>query len=675
MSKGRGHGGSPRGACSACGASRSASTIRALSLALLASLAACGGGDNSSSGGGNKPPVTPGPGPVLGAPDPAAVTCGASVLTGLQSHVYVAPPTDGTAEAADCGGSAATACQTLPKAVAQCEGSGTSCAVLAHWGSYTLTAPLELSSTVSLYGSCQFGEEATAPYRTIVYGAPGAEAIRVMGSLTTPQTMENLLVIAGAASGTGGSSIAMSALNANLSVKAARLVARPGANGSDGAAAGSAGGNGTSGSPGPAGNSAGGAACNASAGAGGAGGAWADVNSDCTDFPGAVGGAAGAAQGGTAGYGGTAGIWCPLRNVDWPGDAGGGGTGDRGACAAAALAAAALDGTLNTDGSWTASVGGNGRAGGGGGGGGGGGRGGSCGPHLGADGYPGAPGGGGGGGGCGGSGGQGGQQGGASIALTLVNTQLHLDSSLLLSTAGGAGGRGGDGAPGGVGGSGGDGGGGNFVTWWGHLCPGNGGGGGAGGAGGGGSAGAAGHGGPSIAIAHRNYSNVMAAANVRFSPGAGGAAGADGRPGSGGLWTQVATEGGSFTVSEPSWVRYGADTRWAARWITGSGTCDVTQFGGDPARGTPKTCEVASGWTTAATEGQTIDVSGGPLQVRFGKEPRWNYRTITGSTGCSNDALGPDPAPGIVKQCDIRACSASAAAEASAGTSATQLSY
>lgn len=63
-------------------------------------------------------------------------------------------------------------------------------------------------------------------------------------------------------------------------------------------------------------------------------------------------------------------------------------------------------------------------------------------------------------------------------------------------------------------------------------------------------------------------------------------------PGPGG-WTTVATEGQTFSLASPKLVRYGADTRWVQKILSGSAVCGVATFGTDPAFGTLKTCQVS----------------------------------------------------------------------------------
>lgn len=57
-------------------------------------------------------------------------------------------------------------------------------------------------------------------------------------------------------------------------------------------------------------------------------------------------------------------------------------------------------------------------------------------------------------------------------------------------------------------------------------------------------------------------------------------------------WVRIAGEGQSFSVVGTRLVRYGADTRWVQRNVTGSGQCNNAFFGSDPARNTVKVCEV-----------------------------------------------------------------------------------
>jgi hypothetical protein len=63
----------------------------------------------------------------------------------------------------------------------------------------------------------------------------------------------------------------------------------------------------------------------------------------------------------------------------------------------------------------------------------------------------------------------------------------------------------------------------------------------------------------------------------------------------------------------------------------------------------PSTPTSTGSWTLCANEGGTC-VFTGTQQVRYGANGLYAYRTLTGSTACTNAVFG-DPAPGISKQC------------------------
>lgn len=56
-------------------------------------------------------------------------------------------------------------------------------------------------------------------------------------------------------------------------------------------------------------------------------------------------------------------------------------------------------------------------------------------------------------------------------------------------------------------------------------------------------------------------------------------------------WKKAADERGSFIIPPNTRVRYGADTRWAERTLSGTVVCSNATFG-DPANGVVKTCQV-----------------------------------------------------------------------------------
>ncbi|VTU23434.1 Endoglucanase precursor [Variovorax sp. PBL-H6] len=54
----------------------------------------------------------------------------------------------------------------------------------------------------------------------------------------------------------------------------------------------------------------------------------------------------------------------------------------------------------------------------------------------------------------------------------------------------------------------------------------------------------------------------------------------------------LATEGGTFTVSSPTLVAYGAGTRWVQKTVNGTVPCTNAFFGTDPAPFVVKSCRV-----------------------------------------------------------------------------------
>ena len=67
-------------------------------------------------------------------------------------------------------------------------------------------------------------------------------------------------------------------------------------------------------------------------------------------------------------------------------------------------------------------------------------------------------------------------------------------------------------------------------------------------------------------------------------------------------WTKIADEKTSFTVSGTKTVRYGVDSRWVQKSITGEGYCGNWYFGSDPAPGVVKRCELRSSTTNPEPE-------------------------------------------------------------------------
>lgn len=57
-------------------------------------------------------------------------------------------------------------------------------------------------------------------------------------------------------------------------------------------------------------------------------------------------------------------------------------------------------------------------------------------------------------------------------------------------------------------------------------------------------------------------------------------------------------------------------------------------------------------WETCAREGAPCLFSG-PGMLRYGADGRWAYREAANGSPCSNEAFGGDPAPGRPKQCQV----------------------
>lgn len=130
-------------------------------------------------------------------------------------------------------------------------------------------------------------------------------------------------------------------------------------------------------------------------------------------------------------------------------------------------------------------------------------------------------------------------------------------------------------------------------------------------------------------------------------------------------YSWCAGEGGTCSFSGTREVRFGADSRWTTKVATGSISCSTGTFG-DPAYGTPKSCQVSSettsgsssssssssssgSWTWCAGEGSRCSFSG-TATVRYGTASQNVTKTFTGGTVCSNSVFG-DPAPGTAKAC------------------------
>jgi hypothetical protein len=138
-------------------------------------------------------------------------------------------------------------------------------------------------------------------------------------------------------------------------------------------------------------------------------------------------------------------------------------------------------------------------------------------------------------------------------------------------------------------------------------------------------------------------------------------------------WSKAVEQGRSFTLPTATAVRYGADSRWVQKTVTGSVACSNEFFGANPAPGLAKTCEVltpqlagvvpgnqpASGDKLVANEGGSFSMPSATL-VSFGADTRWTSKTVSGSASCTSAFFGLDPAPMTAKSCFASAAPAPA---------------
>ncbi len=125
-------------------------------------------------------------------------------------------------------------------------------------------------------------------------------------------------------------------------------------------------------------------------------------------------------------------------------------------------------------------------------------------------------------------------------------------------------------------------------------------------------------------------------------------------------YTFIASEGGSFAVASPGFVRYGSGDTWIYKYVTGSGQCTNAFFGFDPLYGVAKTCEKensaapppAGTWTQIAVEGGSF-VTTGAQTVRYGAGSTWIELAVDGAGQCTSAFFGRDPLYGVVKLCEV----------------------
>jgi hypothetical protein len=109
-------------------------------------------------------------------------------------------------------------------------------------------------------------------------------------------------------------------------------------------------------------------------------------------------------------------------------------------------------------------------------------------------------------------------------------------------------------------------------------------------------------------------------------------------------WTYLTGEGRGFNVPAQTVVRYGADTRWVSKTVSGAGQCTNAFFGHDPAYGIGKTCQKATVSTVAggygdfrvAALGINANLNGA---VAFPSDNAWNRNVSAAPRDPNSDAL------------------------------------
>jgi hypothetical protein len=144
-----------------------------------------------------------------------------------------------------------------------------------------------------------------------------------------------------------------------------------------------------------------------------------------------------------------------------------------------------------------------------------------------------------------------------------------------------------------------------------------------------------------------------------------------------GGWNYLADEGGWFRLNGTQTVRYGAGGVWVQANVSDSGQCTNAFFGTDPVPNVFKRCEVlgaaaapvSGNWTYLAGEGGSFDVAG-TKTVRYGSGGAWVQASVSNRGLCTNGFFGTDPAPNVVKQCELSSDGAASPAPAPAPTPA-----
>jgi hypothetical protein len=132
-------------------------------------------------------------------------------------------------------------------------------------------------------------------------------------------------------------------------------------------------------------------------------------------------------------------------------------------------------------------------------------------------------------------------------------------------------------------------------------------------------------------------------------------------------WTQVASEGGSFTLSASGKVYYGTGTTFINKdFVAGTYRCTNETFGFDPVAGKTKYCYLDRNtlgttpppppppieWVKIADENSTFSLLNSST-IRYGANSSWIDRILNAGTQfCNNNTFG-DPVFGVTKACYI----------------------
>ncbi len=126
-------------------------------------------------------------------------------------------------------------------------------------------------------------------------------------------------------------------------------------------------------------------------------------------------------------------------------------------------------------------------------------------------------------------------------------------------------------------------------------------------------------------------------------------------------------------TSQPTWIHYGAGTRWLSSIQSGTFYCNDSTFNMDPYRGQHKSCKLGERvfgdktpeWNVCATQENYCFIgSNSTVLLRYGFGDKWVYRLVTmpSSILCNDDRFSKDPYVGQVKQCEWAILPISAAA-------------